>query len=589
MRKIGYIIILLAVCLSVYAAPARRGWMPRVLADGTEVEVQQYGDEYYHFMVTKDGKMVEETVEGLRVTDEPAPTPEQVAARRAQRAPKAVGKPKPINRVLVILVSYADLAIQPKNTAIAIDSLFNYSGYNYNGATGSARDYFIAQSDSLYMPTFDVVGPVTLANNRAHYGENSSGNTDRRAREMIKEACQAVDGIVDFSQYDSDGDGKVDAVYVIYAGIGANDNDGVPEAIWPHQSTVSGLTLDGKQIYTYACSGEIDGVTKDRTGIGPICHEFGHAIGMPDYYSTGSSGAYIVCEWSAMDYGMYNNGANTPPNYSIFDKEYMGWTTVRELNANQQKNVSLTTDYSAGYKMTIGAVTYYVENRQRVGWDLPLRGSGMLVWYVKYDQSVWNNNQVNYTNTSPRYTVLSAKSGLMTNGDNVWSSAADPFPGSQNVTSWTAGTGFVLTDIVESGGTVLFKFNGGKTECSYELMAEHCEVPEDGVLALGGTLILTIMPEAGYVLDPECWAVEMGEENPLLEYGLDYTYDKLTGEFRLEGVTDDVVIIVEAKEDTGTGLESGKWKEESGKIIRNGQLIIIRGEKEYNAQGAEIR
>ena len=127
----------------------------------------------------------------------------------------------------------------------------------------------------------------------------------------------------------------------------------------------------------------------------------------------------------------------------------------------------------------------------------------------------------------------------------------------------------------------------------YELMAEHCEVPEDGVLAFGNTLSLTILPETGYILDDaDCWAVEMGSWNPLMEYGVDYTYDAQTGEFRIESVTDDVVIIVEAKEDTGTGLdavESRKTKVESRKMIRDGQLVIIRGDKRYNAQGIEIQ
>ena len=84
----------------------------------------------------------------------------------------------------------------------------------------------------------------------------------------------------------------------------------------------------------------------------------------------------------------------------------------------------------------------------------------------------------------------------------------------------------------------------------------------------------------------------MGEVNPLLEYGIDYTYDAETGAFRLENVTDDVTIIVEAIEDAGTGIEtveSQKTKVESRKVLRNGQLFILRGNKQYNAQGIEIQ
>lgn len=574
MRKLGLIALVLAYAASLFAAPARRGWTMRTLADGTSVEVQQVGDEFDHYLVTRDGKMI-------------------ANAPRARRAPQSIGTPTPHPRVLVILVSYSDIAINAKNTSMAIDSMMNYPGYSYNHATGSVRDYFIAQSDSQYTPVFDVVGPVTLANNRKYYGENNSQGNDRRAGDMIKDACKAVDDIVDFSKYDSDGNGTVDAVYVIYAGIGANDVDGVADAIWPHQSVVSGLTLDGKSISTYACSGEIDGYTKERCGIGPICHEYGHAIGMPDYYGTGSTSDYILGEWSVMDYGMYNNDANTPPNYSIFDKQYMGWATVKELKADEQKNITLTTDYASGYKLTDGTTTttYYIENRQRTGWDIALPGSGMLLWQVKYNQSAWNANHVNYTAGSPRYSVISATCGLMTDGNVTWSTAADPFPGSQNVTSWTQVSGYAITNITQIDGKILCKLNGGKTECTYEILPEHCVVPDDGVLAIGNTLTLTISPEEGYMLDDaECWAVEMGNENPLLEYGVDFTYDALTNEFRIENVTDDVVIIVEAKEDQGTGLENTQQSAISvRKILRNGQLIIVRGGKQFNAQGVEIQ
>lgn len=596
MKKICSIIVFCFILAAVYAAPARRGWQTRTLTDGTTIELQLQGDEFYHYYQTRDGRMAVPTDQGFVLSSSPLPTPAQAAERReaarAQRAPQGVGSPTPYPRILVILVSYTDLAIQSKNTAEAIDGLFNQTGYSYNGATGSARDYFIAQSDSQYMPQFDVVGPVTLPNNRKYYGENSSGDTDRRAGEMIKDACKAVDNIVDFSLYDSDNNGTVDIVYVVYAGIGANDQDGEKDAIWPHMSYTSGLTLDGKSIYYYACSGEIDGVTKDRTGIGPICHEFGHAIGMPDYYSTGSSKAYIVCEWSAMDYGMYNNDANTPPNYSIFDKQYMGWATAKELKSGKQANLSLTTDYSSGYKMAAGDATYYIENRQPQGWDIGLPGHGMLLWQVKYDQSAWSANHVNQNNTSPRYSILSAASGLMTDGGKIWSTAADPFPGSQNVTSWTKYEGFALTDITEANGQILLKLNGGKTTCTYEILPEHCVAPDDGILAYGNTLSLTILPENGYTLDDEdCWAVEMGEENPILVYGEDFTYDAQTGEFRIENVTDDIVIIVEAKEDTGTALDGVKTqnsKAASRKILRNGQLIILHNGVEYNAHGIQL-
>lgn len=468
-----------------YAAPARHGWQVRQQADGSTIEVQQMGDEFYHFWHTRDGKIAQETADGVfRVTDEPLPTPAQIDARRAEarskRAPQAVGTVYLPPRGVVIIAGYTDVPVMASSTQAAFDSLMNYPGYAYNGATGSVRDYFIAQSDSQYMPVFDVFGPVTLPRNRAYYGAHSGGKEDANAAQMIVDACQAVDDQVDFSLYDADNNGRVDFVYVIYAGVGENDYDGEEEAVWAHCYSVydKNCVLDGKRLDYYVCGGEVDGVTLDRAGIGTGCHEFGHLLGMPDYYSTGPSAAYIICEWSAMDYGMYNNDANTPPNYSIFDKQFMGWTTVEELTVDSQANVVLTTNYADGYKMQVGGATYYIENRQKTGWDIGLPGSGMLLWQVKYDQSAWNSNHVNYTNTDPRYSIISAKSGLMTNGNQVWSTDADPFPGSETVTSWTTYEGFALTEIAETDGVVRFKFNGGCSGCETgleEIQKGHAE------------------------------------------------------------------------------------------------------------------
>ena len=521
MRKIGYIIILLAVCLSVYAAPARRGWMPRVLADGTEVEVQQYGDEYYHFMVTRDGKMVEETVEGLRITEEPVPTSEQVVARRAKRAPQAVGTINLAPRGLVVLAAFKDVPYQATNDSAGMWEMMNLPGYSYENATGSARDFFIAQSDSAYMPIFDVAGPVTLPQNRAYYGGNSSSKegTDKNPKQMIVDACQLVDDVVDFSLYDNNNDGLVDFVYVIYAGIGENDRNSVEDAVWAHNSSVSvkNCYLDGKKLTNYACSGEVDGITNGRSGIGVLCHEFGHVLGLPDYYDTNYSTNYdnwlTPNYWSTMDQGCYNNGALTPPNYSIFDKYFFGWATPVLLAKDAQQTIEMGTGYEDAYQITGGSVllpytttntVYYVENRQQEGWDIGLPGHGMIVWQVKYNASAWSGNRPNNTANDPRLTVVSAVPGPI--GADDGSAQNNPFPGMGNITEWTPFEGCALTEIAEENGQITFKLNGGAP------------------------------------VDPT-----------------------------------DVEV-------TGDGLQvTGK------KVIRNGQLIIIRGEKEYNAQGAEIR
>ena len=399
--------------------------------------------------------------------------------RRIAQAPASVGKINLAPRGLVILVSYKDLAFQAENDSAAMSQMMNKTGYDYNGATGSARDYFIAQSNGQYQPVFDIVGPVTLPGNRVDYGGNSGGrDVLSKVQQMIVDACNAVDAKVDFTLYDNDGDNKIDFVYVLYAGIAENDIDGESDAVWSHNSSAEGKnkSYDGKKLANYACSGEIDGVTHERAGIGTISHEFGHVIGLPDYYDTdgstnGSTSGRTPNEWSIMDYGCYNNGANTPPNYSLYDKEFMGWLTPNELTPETKATISLGTGYDEGYKIQNGDTVLYIENRQQTGWDLGLYSHGLIVWRLVYDASVWSNNRVNSDINNIRFTILPADGGYMVgwvykdkgggNYENLHLSTDDPYPGHQEKTSLKLKEGIELTEITEKDGVVSFKVNGG--------------------------------------------------------------------------------------------------------------------------------
>jgi len=484
--------LLLAFTASLLAVPARRGWQQHAMADGSVVEIQQWGDEFYHFYQTRDGQLALPQSDGRFVlTDEKAPSASQVAARRAasplRRMPQTVGTVNLAPRGLVILVSYADLAYQSINTQEAMDSMMNVAGYDYNGATGSVRDYFIAQSDSAYQPVFDVVGPVTLSQNRAYYGTNGSNGSDKLAYQMIIDACQAVDDQVDFTRYDNDNNGEIDFVYVLYAGIGENDKNSVAESVWPHNWYVysgagKSIYLDGKRLNNYACSGEIDGVSGKRNAIGTLAHEFGHVIGLPDYYDTAGGTNWTDYltpnDWSIMDQGCYNNDGKTPPNYSVFDKYFIGWATPEILKAGDSINVTLTTDYNCGYQITGGTellpcttantIIYYIENRQQVGWDAGLSGHGMIVWKVNYNASAWAANTPNNVYSNMRYQLMAADGSAMIGlvpGESSYAhtGATDAFPGTANITSYTPTANCAMTDITESGDTIYFKYNGGRT------------------------------------------------------------------------------------------------------------------------------
>jgi hypothetical protein len=237
MRKVFIIsILLLTAFVTSFAIPAKPGqWTTITLSDGTSVMVQAVGDEHGHFFQAADGTAYQMLGDGSFVQANQhellskarfrkAQSNARRAARQRQMAPNRVGDFHTLIgefKGLVILVEYTDVNFKSINTKEKFLDILNTDNYvSDEGFIGSVKDYFIAQSDSLFTLTFDVVGPVQLAHNMKYYGENDENGYDKRPGEMIVESCNAVVDSVNFADYDWDNDGEVDQVYVIYAGYG---------------------------------------------------------------------------------------------------------------------------------------------------------------------------------------------------------------------------------------------------------------------------------------------------------------------------------------------------------------------------------
>lgn len=398
-------------------------------------------------------------------------------------------------RGLLILVNYTDIAFAPINTQQAFDSLANSENYTHNGATGSCQAYFKAQSNGQYVPEFDVVGPFTLPHTSAYYAANDSTGSDQYVVDFVIDACRAADQSgVDFSQYDNDKDGEVDFVYIIYAGY-AESEGADATTMWPHNwDLISALyygysntdeyyansdtdfklpSFDGKQVNAYACSNELRLSTNARAGIGTICHEFSHVLGLPDYYLTTNNPTTTKFltpgNWSLMGHGNYLNNGNTPPNFSVYDKYFLGWVTPNILYKNQE--LTIPADEKTYYMLTRnekhvidGAyrtdTVYYIENRQREGWDTYLPGQGMLIWQVIFNEDDWYNNCPN--DYVPRYRLISAWNiSLPYTTDKPKPEV--PFPGSKNITKYAPFAHNGLYNIQETNGVITCDFTTTNT------------------------------------------------------------------------------------------------------------------------------
>ena len=484
MKKIGLLIVFSALVCSAWAVPARRGGIVTTQPDGSQITVYQHGDEHFHWMTNDKGEWLKMDNDGFyRVTE--ALSAEQVEARRVASSKRAAMAAYPLNvapRGLVILVNFADVAFTTEKAEMdsmltGVNYTRNYS-YTYRGkqynirSQGSARQYFEDVSFGQYNPHFDVVGPVTISKEHSYYGENNSKGRDSKPEYMIEEACKLADTEcnVDFSQYDNDGDGYVDFVFVIYAGYGEADGGGA-NTIWPHawnlyQATGRMCKVDDKIVDLYACGNELDNYSKTHTGIGTFCHEFSHVLGLPDLYVTNTASHTTMNEWDIMDYGPYNNEGNTPPAYSAYERFFLGWLqprlitepeniTLEELNSSNTALMITEGDSANLIGNDPNPTTFYMlENRQKEGWDEHLPGHGMMLTKIQYNYNRWYQNTVNNLSSKMGVDLVEANGKASDSGK-----ATDLFPA--GASKYLGITNHAIEGIDEVDGVIKFKYKGG--------------------------------------------------------------------------------------------------------------------------------
>ena len=421
--------------LAIEATPARRGlWRTVTLENGKQIKLRLVGDEYGHHWEDAEGTVYFKNAQTHQY---------KTASNRIKNQKETPLRPQPlrgsrhismgdnhapftgVKKGIIILTQFNGLEFASGHNQAFFNDVANKKNFaSTEGYVGSVHDYFYAQSRGQFDLTFDVVGPVTLPHDYAYYGQNytfSDGSSqDLQPELMIIDACKAVNNQVDWSKYDWDGDGIVDQVFVLYAGL-SEAQGGDENTVWPHEFQLSlspltgkkALTLGGMIIDTYACGSELaryddyqTGQTVDLLcGIGTFCHEFTHCLGIPDTYDTGYGGNYGMCTWDLMDEGADNGTMYpgfVPAGFTAYERMYAGWLTPIELNTDTQvRGMKPLEDGGEAYIIYNDGNPneyYLLENRQFVGWDEGLEGNGLLVTHVDFDQNMWINNVVNCTN-----------------------------------------------------------------------------------------------------------------------------------------------------------------------------------------------
>lgn len=348
------------------------------------------------------------------------------------------------------------------------------------------------------LPTGEAVPPGGLP---------SAGHTGLGA--YFAEALDSLDGTIDFSQYDNDGpdgiansgddDGFVDVMTFEYLEVGAHC--GGP-GVWPHRSTMTARTgapyttddvgIDGSPIrvedYLTQSAAGCDEEIQDAS---IMVHEFGHALGLPDWYhwidpSAGPYGRrWILGCWALMAAGAWGCGEVTdnPPAFGPthligYSKARLGWVDPIDPGELWEEEVAIGPIQTTGDLLKIplddeGDAFLFIEFRDTLGFDRDLPGRGVLM-YVQNSRFPLRPNP-----DAPRYYFLSlieqdgydnlqrtaSEGGNWGEATDLWNSGylsyytAPSFYGSYTPDPWSV----LVNDISVDGDVARINLTTGRT------------------------------------------------------------------------------------------------------------------------------
>ena len=323
------------------------------------------------------------------VVNDPVSAPAQVLVSGTKQMP-------------CILMKFPDLA----NSYSATD--FQALLFTDDGVpTGSARDYYTEVSFGQLALAGQVDGWYITANNKAYYGDRT-----RRYAHCAYEAAQQADSTgFDWAPYDNDHDGYVDTLWVVHSGVGAEESGNTRTDIWSHSWDFASA---GKGVFTtstpdpyhpgtylkindYIIQPETsywsggNGETQRIVGIGVFCHEFGHALGLPDLYDTGGSGEGLgnASLMAAGSWGGDGNDSRYPAHLDAWCKADLGWINPTLVTVDGNYTVNDIERSATCYlvRPTNSTVNQYflVENRQHYGYDSTLFATGLFIYHIDTD------------------------------------------------------------------------------------------------------------------------------------------------------------------------------------------------------------
>jgi len=345
-----------------------------------------------------------------RILPAPEAIQQQAAALLSDTGPSTVTVPAATLKNLVVLCLFSNhtAGVQTRNPSDYDVLLNKVGGDPVLAPTGSVRDYYTEASYGKLVINSTVLAWVTLANSEAYYGNGQSGlgSYPQNAQKMVEDALTLVDPLVDFSQFDQNNDGMIDAITIIHSGYGAETGGGGGNWIWSHkwalrtpwvssESNTNGVRV---RVYNYHTEPALWGTSGNAiTHIGVICHETGHFLGLPDLYDTDYSGSGIGSYCLMANSWGFDGSAMHPPHFSAWCKATLGWVTPTVISPSSTSVTAPQSETSPTiFRIDRGfpANEYLlIENREPVGFESDMPQGGLAVWHIDGNKTSVNNQE----------------------------------------------------------------------------------------------------------------------------------------------------------------------------------------------------
>jgi len=337
-------------------------------------------------------------------------------------------------KILVILVDFSDHTFKGNTHGqvfAATPSDFDSILFSDKNPTGSLTDFYKENSYGNFVVVGQVTDWLRMPNSYDTYegGVSGLGPSGRMlAHDAVIAAMNA--GVI-FSDFDKNGDGQLDGLVIIHAGLGA-ERGGF--GIWSHKwELISPLLINGIIVNDYTMNPE------EQPGsiapIGVICHEFGHFLGLPDLYDvTDTENTSVgLGNWAVMAIGSFNGNSQSPAHFCAWSKHQAGFLSLIDVNLNLDSVAIPAIEFTPMAYRLVNSVSspqyWVVENKQRMGFDVSLPAKGLLIYHIDPTAPTINGSNSNPFQYRVGIEQADGKQDLEFTLNNA-GDGGDPFPGS---------------------------------------------------------------------------------------------------------------------------------------------------------------